>query len=283
MEIRANYILIGLFTLLALFGILGTVLWISNSAGDEVTDEYIINFQDSVSGLSIGNSVLFSGIKVGQVQNVKISEAVPGAVKVLISVRGDTPVREDSEARLEMVGLTGAVAVSISGGTAGSPLMDIPVGVQGTIKSRPSPLSAVMEKAPDTVAMMNAVLSNVNDLTKTENREAISTALISLADLSLSLAEEKDTIVSILRDTQVSAREFKNLVASASSLVKDLEGAMDHLGPEISATTSETLPQLRVLITESRLLVQTFSRIGQKLDSDPGRFLFGNPIKEYQP
>jgi ABC-type transport system involved in resistance to organic solvents, periplasmic component len=283
MEIRANYVLVGVFTLSAMLGILFGILWLSKDTKKGALDLYDINFTESVSGLSIGNPVLFSGIRVGQVEDIKISETAPGAVKVRIVVRADTPVREDSRARLEMQGLTGSSAVAISGGTAASPLVNIAPGEAGIIQSQPSPLAAVMAEAPDTFAQARIVLENLQQILSPENKEKITEILSSTARLTTTLADNSGTMTEVFTATKDNLNELQALLRSTTRAVESIEKTVSALSPELKRTSSDTLPQFRILMAEMRNLVQTLSRITQKIDNNPRHFLFGNTTKEYLP
>ena len=93
METKANYLMIGGFVLGALAFVFIFVFWISNIAGGG--KRYHIVFDSSVAGLTTGSSVGFNGIKVGEVQSFALDPDDARKVQVLISVRDDTPMREE--------------------------------------------------------------------------------------------------------------------------------------------------------------------------------------------
>ena len=72
------------------------VFWMTNLGGGG--KRYFIVFDGSVAGLTTGSSVGFNGIKVGEVQSMQLDPNDARKVQVLISVHGDTPVRENSRA-----------------------------------------------------------------------------------------------------------------------------------------------------------------------------------------
>ena len=80
METRANYVLIGLFMLAVTAGAFVFVYWFSRAGegGDRAT--YRVVFDGAVSGLRTGGTVLFNGIKVGEVSDLKLNsaESAPG-------------------------------------------------------------------------------------------------------------------------------------------------------------------------------------------------------------
>ena len=115
METKANYLMIGGFVLGVLALAFIFVFWMSNFAGGG--KHYYIVFESSVAGLTTGSSVGFNGIRVGEVQSFALDPEDARKVQVLISVRDDTPVRENSHASIQSMGLTGGSGVQITPGT----------------------------------------------------------------------------------------------------------------------------------------------------------------------
>lgn len=101
METRANYILIGLFTLLGILGMMAFFLLFARVELDRQFAYYDIRFS-SVSGLSEASDVRFSGLPVGQVVDVRLAPEQDGSIVVRVEVNADTPVRTDSVATIEI-------------------------------------------------------------------------------------------------------------------------------------------------------------------------------------
>ena len=93
METKANYLMIGGFVLGALAFAFIFIFWITNFAGGGKS--YLIVFDGSVEGLTSGSSVAFNGIKMGEVQTFALDSTDARKVQVVISLREDTPVREN--------------------------------------------------------------------------------------------------------------------------------------------------------------------------------------------
>ena len=296
MEIRANYILVGLFTLLMLFGGLGFTLWTAKRDKDVPMTRYDISFNESVRGLSVNSDVLFSGVRVGKVEQIKISEVTPGAVRVRILIAADTPVRENSQAQLIVVGLTGTSAITISGGTVNSPLMKVPDGGVGELHYEPSPLSSVVAQMPDVLASANLLLRRMERMFSERNAQSFTTMMDSMASVAQVIADRAETIDKILGNTEKAAHDFDLLVLNANkALMGDVKAAsesMNKIAKRLDATLSVMEPGLRqfsnqgladarMLMVEMRNLVHVLTRVSQKLESDPRRFMFGEPVKEY--
>ena len=78
METRANYALIGVFTLAVVLAAFGFVYWFAGPIPSGRQEVYEIVFSGSVSGLTRGSSVLFNCVKVGEVTDLA---AANGAVR----------------------------------------------------------------------------------------------------------------------------------------------------------------------------------------------------------
>src|SRR5665647_337152 len=116
METRANYLLIGVFTLAVVVGVFGFVYWFQNIGGTGERAFYRVQFDGSVSGLRTGASVLFNGIRVGEVTGLTLDPKRPKQVVARISVDKMVAIRPDTEIGLEFQGLTGISALSLKGG-----------------------------------------------------------------------------------------------------------------------------------------------------------------------
>ncbi|MCL1940169.1 MAG: MlaD family protein [Desulfovibrionaceae bacterium] len=297
MEIRANYVLIGAFTLLTLLAAGLFILWIGGKGKNTAMIEYEISSTESVRGLSINSDVLFSGIRVGKVTDITISRITPGAVHIHISIAADTPVREDSVAQLEARGITGISVISISGGSAQSPLIQVPKGGVGVILYAPSPLSSVVTQVPDVLASSGQVLRRMEQMFSEENVLAVNEILTSLARISNTLADRSESLNTILLEVEKSSGRLNTLLATANEalavdmkqtsaavtgMAKRADSTLAAMEPGLRQFSTQGLADMRMLVTEMRNLVHVFTRVGQKLENDPRRFLFGDSVQEYQ-
>ncbi|OAF01187.1 hypothetical protein AYJ54_29325 [Bradyrhizobium centrolobii] len=117
METRAPYVLIGAFVLAAILAVFGFVYWLNNTGGIGPRTSYRVQFQGPVPGLLVGAGVLFNGIRVGEVTELRLAADNPGSVNATISVASATPVRADTKVGLDFQGLTGVPVVALEGGT----------------------------------------------------------------------------------------------------------------------------------------------------------------------
>ena len=80
-------------------------------------------FTEAVTGLSVGGSVNFNGIKVGDVGELGFDAKDPRVVIATIRVSPSTPLRRDVKATLGFQTLSGIAYVDLSGGSTSAPLL----------------------------------------------------------------------------------------------------------------------------------------------------------------
>ncbi|MDR2800896.1 MAG: MlaD family protein [Desulfovibrio sp.] len=297
MEIRANYLLVGVFALAVTAAMAGFVLWLASRSNDTSFREYDICFTESVKGLSTYSDVLFVGIKVGTVKAITISKENPGEVRVRIAIDDDAPVREDSAAQLEPRGITGTTIINISGGTADSPLLNLPPGKVGAINTVPSPFSSVLSRMPDVISGAEQVLAKLDALLGESNLSAASGILESGKRLIRRLEKEDGPLESFLDKWAAAAEKLDRTLdridrdilpqvqsgsAAMNRAMTRADAGLTLLEPGLRQFSTQGLADLRALLSELRNLAQALSRTAQKLDNDPRRFFFGEQHKEYR-
>lgn len=158
MESDKHYFLEGLFIIGLTLAIALAFVWLARSGrGDDV--HYRIHFAESVSGLVLGEAVKFHGVDVGTVKAMEIDTADPRRVQVDVSLRKDAPVKTDTKASLRLKGLTGALFVELSGGSAEAKrlLETTPPGQVPEIPSEKSQLTTLLESIPKMVESFTAL------------------------------------------------------------------------------------------------------------------------------
>ena len=115
METRARYAIIGAFVLACIFAGFGFIYWLQNS-GSLGRTVYRVEFDQPIAGLTPGASVLFNGLRVGVVLDLKLDPVNPKRVNVSIAVDPSTPIRADTTVDISFQGLTGAPAIALKGG-----------------------------------------------------------------------------------------------------------------------------------------------------------------------
>ncbi len=219
METRANYILIGAFTLAGLLGAFGFFLWLAKFEVSRQYAYYDVLF-DNVSGLSAAGGVSYNGLPVGQVISLQLDEDDPSKVRVKLEVDADIPVTEDTIAQLQSLGVTGVSYVELTGGSASGKKLP----QNSVIKSKRSAIQSLFEGAPKVLDEAVTLLENLNAVVDDKNRKSVSDILENLASASGRL------------DKTLS--DFENLSSDLGGAAKKLGDFTDRL--DQLADTAET-------------------------------------------
>jgi phospholipid/cholesterol/gamma-HCH transport system substrate-binding protein len=120
-ETRARYVQVGGFTLAVIVAAFVFVYWLNNATGLGSRSVYIVRFESPVAGLIKGSTVLFNGVRVGEVTRLDLDAASPRRVLVTIAVDSATPVRADTQVSIDFQGLTGSPFIALVGGASPGP------------------------------------------------------------------------------------------------------------------------------------------------------------------
>jgi phospholipid/cholesterol/gamma-HCH transport system substrate-binding protein len=186
METRARHALIGLFMLAVIIASFAFVYWLENKGGFGERTAYQIRFGGSTSGLLVGSSVLFNGIRVGEVTGLGLDPEHPEQVVATIGVDPGTPIRSDTQVGIETQGLTGGAVVTLRGGSA----TDEAVPPQGVLMAPPQAGQDWTQAARDAFQRVDDVLA--------ENSDALHSAITNIDTFAGALARNSDKVDGIL-------------------------------------------------------------------------------------
>jgi phospholipid/cholesterol/gamma-HCH transport system substrate-binding protein len=275
METRANYVLIGSFTLAVLVAVFGFVFWFKNMGTAKTRIGYRIVFEGAVTGLRTGANVNFNGIRIGEVDSVKIDD--PHNVVAMVKVERKAPVRKDTVIGLEFQGLTGIAAVSMKGGAVDA--AEVEPDEDGILT-----LKADLNSSQDFTEAARAVLQNVNRLVM-DNQESIRNTVKGVEAFSATLAENSKRIDSIMTGLEMMInKDNKGELQLAITSFKELSDNLDKRTAEISAgvnkLTATGTKEISSLVTDARKTLGDISVAFRNLDKNPSRLLFGGAPPE---
>lgn len=215
METKANFALIGAFTVAGFLGLLAFLMWFAKLQLNQQFAYYDAYFPE-VSGLSVSSQVLFAGLNVGTVSSIELSPDSPDAVRVRLELNEHTPVRVDSRASIATSAVTGVSQVVITPGLPASMLLrnfdsdDVPV-----ILSSPTALQTIGEQAPELLSRANVVAQQLSTLLGDDNQERVRNILTNLEQASGNLDK---TMADVSRATDAVAEAATDLAAFGGRL-----------------------------------------------------------------
>ncbi|MHA6162737.1 MlaD family protein [Pseudomonas sichuanensis] len=312
METRAHHVLIGLVTVLVVAGAMLFGLWLTKSSVDDTFKDYEVVFNEAVSGLSRGSPVQYNGIKVGDVSTLRLDPKDPRRVLARIRLSADTPVKEDTKAKLTLAGVTGNSFIQLTGGTPESPALKGQDGKLPVIVASPSPISQLLNDSSDLVTNINLLLHNANQMFSENNIEHLSNTLANLDQTTGAFANQKDGIgaaivqlgevgkqaSATLAETQALMRNANGLLGTqGKQAIGSAEQAMQSLAQSSATINSllqdnrqslddgaQGLNQIAPAIRELRDTLNALKGISRRLEADPSGYLLGRDNnKEFQP
>jgi len=158
METDRYYFIEGLFIIGLSIAAAFFFVWLQSSGQrDDVL--YRIHFNESVSGLALGDPVKFHGVDVGTVKALALDPADPRKVQVDVRLRKEAPVKTDTRASLRLKGITGVVFIELNGGApnAQSLAAVTPEGQIPEIASEKSSLTTVLDQLPRVIEKFSAI------------------------------------------------------------------------------------------------------------------------------
>ena len=312
METRAHHVLIGLFTVLAVGGALLFALWLGKSSIDQEYSYYDVGFNQAVSGLSRGSAVEYSGIKVGDVTDLWLEPDDPRKVRARIRVYGDTPIKQNTQARLALANITGSMIIQLHGGTPDSPRLEGDRREPPLIIADPSPLAALLENGEDLMSNINKLLVSANKIFSEENTTRLSQTLEHLEQATSVLSEQRSDLAGALRQFSQLGEQANAVLADISQLTRNANGLLDDQGRALLGSAEQSMAALeratsrldRLLadnqgaldnglqgfnelgpaINELRTTLGALRRVTQRLEDNPSGFLLGrDQLQEFTP
>jgi phospholipid/cholesterol/gamma-HCH transport system substrate-binding protein len=256
METRANYALIGAFTLAVVAAAFLFVYWFSGTdhAGGRLA--YRIVFQGSVTGMSRGSPVTFNGIRVGEVTDVALLPEDPRKVLARVEVDRTVPVRTDTRARLEYQGLTGVAQVALTGGDPAAPALAAVAGSLPEIGAERSDFQDLLETARNIARRADDVLTRIDGVVA-GNAGNIDNTVRNVERFSKSLADNAPNIDRFLGQVGQAAERIGPLAERLETLSTNVNRVVEAVEPARVARVIENVEGFSKALADNRDNVAT--------------------------
>ena len=235
METKANYVLIGAFTILVTLFLLGFGLWAAKYSSDKSWREYDVVFREPVTGLTNGSSVQYNGIAIGTIESLKLAPNDPRAVVARLKLQADAPIRTDTRAKLSMTSLTGPPIIQLTGGDPRSPrLLETPGNEVPIILTEPSALQNIADTTNRLVERLDRLLSD-------QNVERISATLDHIESLTGEVAAQRKDLATLITNAREASEWIRQNNISSICLV-----TADYHLPRAIMEFNNLMPDLQI-------------------------------------
>ncbi|OGR03953.1 MAG: hypothetical protein A2284_12550 [Deltaproteobacteria bacterium RIFOXYA12_FULL_61_11] len=201
----------------------------------EKKDLYNIRYKNvSISGLHEGSTVQFRGVKVGVIEEVYIDPKDVESVIVAISLKRGTPVKQDTEAAITNMGITGLKFIELVKGTNASKHLK----PGSYILAGASLMDELTDKAEVISSQVQQVLANLILFTGDENRERFTQLVDNIDGVVVTLHEVLDenrgSLTAMMRNLDQMTTELRTVAGN-------LEGTMRHFRQLVTREDLQTL------------------------------------------
>lgn len=273
MEADARYTLVGTAVLAVTALLVLGLLWIAGKADDIAYRHYTVYFsKQSMDGLDVDSAVKMRGIKVGVVAHYDFVSKPGDAVRVLIKVSEEAPVRQGAEAYVKRNVVTGLATIEITNPPEQAKLLTVapagekyPVIAEGRsdLDKVASAVSKMAENGAQVLDKMNALLSD-------ENQARISATLANLETISGHLASNRQSLDAAIQGIRDASDEFRFAGASIAQAATRAEGSIAGMGQSTQTALKEAVRTLEGMQKETQAISEKLQAL-----SDTGTLELG--------
>lgn len=276
METRANYVLVGLFTILTVLAAFGFIYWTAGVGDRGEMAPLRFRIPGSASGLSRGSAVLFNGVRVGDIQRVYLDVKNPSFAIADAEVDSQAPITRSTRADVGLAGLTGQANIELRGGDPSEPNLLRQAEENDTIAeitASPSAVANLLETAESLMTRADSLIGELEGFV-TDARGPLTSTLKNADTFSKALADNAEGVDKLLENvgemsdaiSRVSGRLDSTLKAAEdlvtavdSEKVAEIVDNVDRFTQRMSAA-SEQMDTVVSGVNEAVSSINTFSK-----------------------
>jgi phospholipid/cholesterol/gamma-HCH transport system substrate-binding protein len=200
------------------------------------------------------------------VDSLRIDPDNTNRVIARIRVSTDVPVRTDSEAQLEPIGLTGVTLIQLSAGSAEAELLrPVFAGPPPRIQGRGSQIDVIVARGEEVALRAGEAMAAVRDLLTEQNIARVTRVLDNLEEVSAQLADQD----SVITQSGEAAREIATLARQMQGDLAELDQVVSEVNAAAAVASGETLPELTLAAEEIRRAAASINRVAVNLEESP--------------
>ncbi|SJM27840.1 MCE family protein [Mesorhizobium delmotii] len=229
METRANYVIVGIFTLAAILAAFAFVYWTAAIGERGETAMLRVRIPGSASGLGRGSFVLFNGVRVGDVRRVYIDLANPTAAIAEAEIGRTTPITKSTQADIGLATLTGQANIELRGADLKEVNLLDQAEAEGRVAeivANPSAVTNLLQTAQNIFTRADTVLTQLEGFTR-DVRGPLTQTVNNVQTFSDALAKNSDGIDKFLASVSSLADELRGVSGKLDGTLKAAEGLLN--------------------------------------------------------
>ena len=312
MTSKVGYIRTGIFVVALTAALIWGTLWLAAGGAPGEYDVYVTYMTESVSGLSPDAALTYRGVNVGKVTDIAIDPRNPNRVRLMLQVKRGVPIKQDTQATLEMQGLTGLATIDLLGGSPESPKLTRKEGdAYPVIPSRPSLLVRLDSVISDLLGNLIEMTARLNTVLDEDTRTNLRKTLAHVEVITNSVSRQSNRLGNIIADAEVTVKnardasehlpelvgDFRHSTQSLSEMADELRAAGNSInqtamtlqqtsqksGADVQRLTGKTLPDVTAMTQDLRDAADNLRRVSEALERDPSVLVYGRGVPKRGP
>jgi phospholipid/cholesterol/gamma-HCH transport system substrate-binding protein len=269
MQPKREQALVGLFVLIAVAVLFGTVFAMSGAFGRSTTKFHA--YFSFAGGLEPGATVRYAGgPKVGRVDSLRLDPQNPAQLDVVFSVQSDLPVKTDSSVKIMSMSPLGDNHVEIFPGSAQAPRAVtgalLPSQKYVDFNALTAQLNDLNPQAQELLHSLNdrasevkETVARVNDLLSPQNRANLAATLANTRGL---IEENRPQIKTTLKNVNAVSEKLQPLLEDFRKTSAEAHQTLNH----IDAMVGENRADVRQAVVELRRTLTNMTDASARLD-----------------
>ena len=244
-EIKAGIIVFsGIIALIIFIAVItGTRLW-------QPEKEYYILLRFA-GGIEPGVPVRYGGIDVGEVNDIKIYEEDNSIIKITITVKENVPVKYDSEAYINSLGMLSNYYIEITTGSNNSD--ELPPGSQIPNKEIPM-MSELYNDLKNIGEKTQEALGKINDILLTVDFEKVSHVLTNIDE---NISKSSKGVNSTIENLYHASEQLGVLIENIDEILNKNSGNLDNVFSNLNEAVNNTIELTAQMTSTLNTLNQT--------------------------
>jgi phospholipid/cholesterol/gamma-HCH transport system substrate-binding protein len=272
-ESEAKYTAVGIFVVLSTLAAALAFVWLAKWGGRAENDYYTVYFErQSLEGLQKDSWVTMRGIRVGSVEEFRISPTNIEQVKVRLRVDDNTPVKTDTKAIMKRNLLTGLAWIDLAESSQHALLLQkVPRGEEfPVIPEGMSELEAVAKSIPELASQGAEALRRLNQVLADENVLAVKNSLANTEKFTEMLTAQDSEFSRMVHNIAETAQELQEVSRTVNAAVKRGDREIAGLAEGVQTSIDEMNKLLALLSEEAAGLSASLKGSSQVMVQDVG-------------
>lgn len=272
MENRINIKMIGVGFIIVLSITIGLLFWIHRATYNACSEEYHIYFDRSVSGLRIGDLVVYNGIRSGRVLEIKRDTKDIQKTIVRICIEKNFPLKEDAYATIESKSITGGSVINIRPGSNDAPILKRTGKTLPIISSHPSTIDQVIKSLPKVLNTVSLTFTKINSVLDKNTQKNIQGSIKNFKGILKQTNQ-------IIQSKDKAIRDILDLAALNLSKFSKIQSFIIDNEYSINTFLSTGMLNFSKFMENGAESMSSLRQILNALEKSPGRFLHNDSAK----